>query len=54
MAHPGLLNDVLFKIVFGSEKSTPRLRALLNALLSLEGVEKIVDLEILNPSIDKD
>ncbi len=52
--HPGLLNDILFKIVFGSKDSEPVLRALLNALLSRTGPETIVLVEILNPSFDKD
>jgi hypothetical protein len=51
--HPGLLNDILFKIVFGSQQSEPVLRALLNALLCLEGDQAIVELEILNPTFDK-
>jgi len=49
-----LLNDIIFKIVFGSETSRPVLRALLNALLGLSGRERIVDLEILNPALDRD
>lgn len=52
--HPGLLNDILFKIVFGSRDSEPVLRALLNALLSRTGSETIVSVEILNPGFDKD
>ena len=54
MKHPGLLNDILFKIVFGTKQSEPVLRALLNALLSLEGPQTIVALEILNPGFDKE
>ena len=53
MKHPGILNDVLFKIVFGSEGSAPLLRRLLNALLSLDGLEQIEELDILNPHLDK-
>jgi len=49
-----LLNDVIFKIVFGSDSSRPVLRALLNALLGLSGPERIADLEILNPYLDKE
>ena len=52
--HPGLLNDILFKIVFGSQDSEPVLRALLNALLDRTGPEAIVALDILNPGFDKD
>ena len=53
MRHPSLLNDILFKIVFGSRESEPVLRALLNALLSRTGPETITDVEILNPGFDK-
>lgn len=49
-----LLNDIIFKVVFGSSTSQPTLRALLNALLGLTGPERIVDLEILNPNLDKE
>ncbi len=52
--HPGLLNDILFKIVFGSRDSEPVLRALLNALLNRVDSETIVALEILNPGFDKE
>lgn len=44
-----LLNDVLFKIVFGGNDSARILRAPLNALLRLKGTERIVDLTILSP-----
>lgn len=54
MKQPSLLNDILFKIVFGSESSEPVLRALLNALLHLEGEQRILELVILNPNIDKE
>ena len=54
MRQPSLLNDILFKIVFGSEKSEPVLRALLNALLRLEGEDQVVSLTIINPNIDKE
>jgi predicted transposase/invertase (TIGR01784 family) len=53
VSYPGLLNDILFKIVFGSHQNKAILRALLNALLNLQGPEKIVDLEILSPSAEK-
>lgn len=52
-AYP-LLNDIIFKIVFGTEASRPVLRALLNALLGLTGDERISELTILNPWIDKE
>lgn len=53
VSYPGLLNDILFKIVFGSHQNKAILRALLNALLGLKGPYKIVDLEILSPSAEK-
>ncbi len=49
-----LLNDIIFKIVFGLESSRPVLCALLNALLGLSGPDRIVELEILNPYLDKE
>jgi len=49
-----LLNDIIFKIVFGSDSSVPVLRALLNALLGLQGSARIAELEILNPALDKE
>ncbi len=54
MKHPGLLNDIMFKIVFGTEQGLPVLRALLNALLGLRGDLKIVDLELLSPGHEKE
>ncbi|MEW6284296.1 MAG: Rpn family recombination-promoting nuclease/putative transposase [Candidatus Eremiobacterota bacterium] len=53
MERLSLLNDIIFKIVFGTEASSPVLRALLNALLGLSGQERIAELEILNPYLDK-
>lgn len=50
----GLLNDVLFKIVFGSPNSEPVLRALLNALLGYTGKDRIASLSVLNPTLDKE
>ncbi|MBI4871702.1 MAG: Rpn family recombination-promoting nuclease/putative transposase [Candidatus Riflebacteria bacterium] len=49
-----LLNDIVFKCIFGTEQNTPILRALLNALLDLSGEARIVELEIQNPIHDKD
>lgn len=49
-----LLNDIVFKIVFGTEANRPILRALLNALLGFSGDERIEDLELLNPYLDKE
>ena len=53
MSYPGLINDVIFKIVFGGTHSEAVLRCLLNALLNLSGSDKIVGIEILNPSPEK-
>jgi predicted transposase/invertase (TIGR01784 family) len=52
--HPGILNDVLFKIVFGTQAGEPILRALVNALLDLDGEHKIVALTLLNPISEKE
>lgn len=52
--HPGILNDILFKIVFGTQAGEPILRALVNALLDLEGEHKIVSLTLLNPISEKE
>ncbi len=49
-----LTNDIVFKIVFGSEKGLPVLRALLNALLELSGENRIAELKILNPQLDRE
>jgi len=54
MALPAMTNDVIFKIVFGSQKNERVLRALLNALLDLSGPDRIDGVEILNPYIDKE
>lgn len=54
MRHPGLLNDIMFKIVFGTEQGLPILRALLNALLDLTGEQKIGELELLAPFHEKE
>jgi len=48
------LNDIIFKIVFGAEANRALLRALLNALLELSGEDRIVELSILNPQVDKE
>jgi len=45
-----LRNDIVFKYVFGHEKNERILRALLNALLGLEGGMRIVGLSFLNPA----
>lgn len=50
---PALMNDILFQVVFGTERNEPLLRALLNALLGRTGDERITHLDILNPHGDK-
>ncbi|MBI4864444.1 MAG: Rpn family recombination-promoting nuclease/putative transposase, partial [Candidatus Riflebacteria bacterium] len=54
MIRPSLLNDIVFKIVFGTEANRSLLRALLNALLGLTGPERITELHILNPQLDRE
>jgi len=49
-----IINDIIFKIVFASEENKPLLIALLNAILGFSGRDKIVEIKILNPSIDKE
>jgi predicted transposase/invertase (TIGR01784 family) len=44
-----LRNDIIFKYVFGHEKNEKILRALLNAILGLEGDARIGQLSFLNP-----
>ena len=51
--YPGLLNEVIFKIVFGGSQSEAVLRHLLNALLKLTGSDKIAEVEILSPNPEK-
>lgn len=43
-----LKNDIIFKIVFGSEKNEKILISLLNSILNLEGFDKIEELTFLN------
>lgn len=54
MPSQGLLNDILFKIVFGVQNSEPVLLALLNALLGYSKEQKIVEITIENPTLDKE
>ena len=49
-----LTNDTLFKLTFGDSKKTRILICLINALLQLEGKQKIIEVEILNPFNDKE
>ena len=53
MRHPTLLNDILFKIVFGTQQNEPILRALLNALLGYSGVDRITRVDLINPFNEK-
>lgn len=46
-----LLNDIIFKIVFGSAKNERILRALLNAVLDLSGDDKIVEFTLLSENL---
>ena len=45
----GLMNDMIFKYVFGRNENTKPLISLLNAILRLEGKNRIENVEILNP-----
>ena len=47
------MGDIIFKGGFASEKNEPVLRALLNALLKLAGPDRITELRLLNPYVDK-
>ena len=49
-----LLNDVLFKVVFGSQRHSEALRGLLNAILNLQGAQRITEITILNPLREKE
>jgi predicted transposase/invertase (TIGR01784 family) len=46
-----MMNDVIFKFVFGSSDSEPVLRDLLNGLLNRRGDDRITEVEIENPGI---
>ena len=52
--HPGILNDILFKIVFGTSSGEPTMRALVNAMLDLRGPDEIVELTMINPISEKE
>ncbi|MBI4867912.1 MAG: Rpn family recombination-promoting nuclease/putative transposase [Candidatus Wallbacteria bacterium] len=53
MVRVSLLNDVIFKIVFGSEEGRPLLKSLLNAVLEHSGEVPMAEVELLNPNLDK-
>ena len=48
-----LLNDIVFKIVFGSPTNEKLLRSLLNAVLDLSGKNRIVQLTLLSGELTK-
>ncbi len=54
MAVASLLNDTVFKFVFGEEKRKPILIYLLNALLSFKGKVRIIEIDILNPHLEQE
>lgn len=45
-----LRNDIIFKYVFGHEKNEKILRSLLNAILGLEGDQRIAEITLLCPA----
>jgi predicted transposase/invertase (TIGR01784 family) len=47
------VNDAIFKAIFGKEENKYILICLLNALLDLKGKDKISEITLLNPFIDK-
>jgi predicted transposase/invertase (TIGR01784 family) len=54
MRRPGLLNDIMFKIVFGTQQGVPVLIELINALLDLREGDEITGLELLCPAAEKE
>ena len=51
--HITLLNDILFKVVFGTQRHSEALRGLLNAILGLQGADRIAEITLLNPLREK-
>ena len=49
-----LLNDILFKVVFGTQRNSEALRGLLNAILHLDGPDRIEEITLLNPLREKE
>ena len=49
-----LLDDIIFRGVFGRQKNGPALAAFLSALLHRQGPDKITQVEILNPLRETD
>ena len=52
--HITLLNDILFKVVFGTQRHSEALRGLLNAILGLQGADRIAEITLLNPLREKE
>jgi len=52
--HLTLLNDILFKGVFGTQRHSEALRGLLNAILGLQGADRIAEITLLNPLREKE
>ena len=52
--HITLLNDILFKVVFGTQRHSEALRGLLNAILGLQGSDRIAEITLLNPLREKE
>ncbi|HEY3999119.1 MAG TPA: Rpn family recombination-promoting nuclease/putative transposase [Candidatus Xenobia bacterium] len=48
-----MLNDVVFKFVFAAPKNERVLRSLVNAILGLDGGERIAHVDVLNPGLPK-
>lgn len=49
-----LLNDIVFKMVFGSPQNERVLRSLLNAVLELDGQDKILSLDLMPNELGRD
>jgi len=49
-----IINDIIFKIVFAKDENKRILMALLNVILGYGGQDAIVEITIMNPSIDKE
>ncbi len=52
--HITLLNDILFKVVFGTQRHSEALRGLLNAILGFQGSDRIAEITLLNPLREKE
>jgi predicted transposase/invertase (TIGR01784 family) len=54
MRTTSLINDIIFRYVFGTEGNQPLLICLLNAILGYSGKDRIRDIRILNPNIERE